>query len=56
MKFKDADLIGFPVRVTVGAKGLASGGVEVKLRSEPKEATRKLAPSEAAAAVKELLK
>lgn len=56
VKFKDADLIGFPVRVTVGAKGLASGGVEVKLRSEPKEATRKLAPSEAAAAVKELLK
>jgi prolyl-tRNA synthetase len=33
VKFKDADLIGCPVRVVVGAKGLAKGGVEVKLRS-----------------------
>jgi prolyl-tRNA synthetase len=33
VKFKDADLIGCPVRVVVGAKGLAKGGVEVKLRN-----------------------
>ena len=33
MKFKDADLIGCPIRVVVGAKGLAKGGVEVKLRT-----------------------
>ena len=33
VKFKDADLIGCPVRVVVGAKGLAKGGVEVKLRT-----------------------
>jgi prolyl-tRNA synthetase len=32
VKFKDADLIGCPIRVVVGAKGLAKGGVEVKLR------------------------
>jgi prolyl-tRNA synthetase len=34
VKFKDADLIGVPVRVTVGAKGLKSGGIELKPRSE----------------------
>jgi prolyl-tRNA synthetase len=32
-KFADADLIGFPVRVTVGDRGLKEGKVEVKLRS-----------------------
>jgi prolyl-tRNA synthetase len=31
-KFKDADLIGVPVRVTVGEKGLAEGKVEVRPR------------------------
>jgi len=34
VKFKDADLIGIPVRVTVGQKSLADGKVEIKLRSE----------------------
>ncbi len=33
-KFKDADLIGVPMRVTIGEKGLAEGAVEVKLRSD----------------------
>ncbi|MCL2104787.1 MAG: proline--tRNA ligase [Kiritimatiellaeota bacterium] len=33
VKFKDADLMGFPIRVVVGAKGLAKGGVEIKLRT-----------------------
>jgi prolyl-tRNA synthetase len=32
VKFKDADLIGFPFRVTVGKKGLAQGKVELKDR------------------------
>ena len=32
VKFKDADLIGIPLRVTVGAKALARGNVEVKAR------------------------
>ncbi len=32
VKFKDADLIGLPLRVVVGAKGLAKGGVELKVR------------------------
>jgi prolyl-tRNA synthetase len=31
-KFKDADLIGFPIRVGIGEKSLAKGEVEIKLR------------------------
>jgi len=34
VKFKDADLLGIPVRVTVGQRSLAEGNVEIKLRSE----------------------
>ncbi|MBC7351792.1 MAG: proline--tRNA ligase [Thermogutta sp.] len=34
VKFKDADLIGFPMRVVVGERGLAQGNVEVKWRWE----------------------
>lgn len=33
VKFKDADLIGFPIRINVGAKSLAKGQVEIKLRA-----------------------
>ena len=32
VKFKDCELIGIPVRVTVGPKGLASGKLEVFFR------------------------
>ncbi len=32
VKFKDADLIGYPVRVVVGPKTLANGQLEVKIR------------------------
>ena len=55
VKFKDADLIGFPVRVVVGAKGLANGGVEVKRRADDKSKTVVVAPAAAAAAVKGML-
>lgn len=34
VKFKDADLIGIPVRITIGAKTLDKGGAEVKTRTE----------------------
>src|SRR5262249_43657224 len=34
-KFKDADLIGIPLRVTVGKKALAEGAVELKHRRAP---------------------
>jgi len=33
VKFKDADLVGLPIRIAVGRKGLAEGKVEWKLRS-----------------------
>jgi prolyl-tRNA synthetase len=34
VKFNDADLIGFPIRITVGEKGLKEGMVELKPRQE----------------------
>ena len=34
MKFKDADLIGVPIRLTIGSKNLENGMVEIKLRKE----------------------
>jgi prolyl-tRNA synthetase len=34
LKFKDADLIGIPLRVTVGKRGLAEGKLELKRREE----------------------
>jgi prolyl-tRNA synthetase len=34
VKFKDADLIGFPLRIAVGAKSLANGQVEWSLRRD----------------------
>jgi prolyl-tRNA synthetase len=38
VKFKDADLIGIPLRLTVGKKALAQGAVELKARKDgPKQ-------------------
>jgi prolyl-tRNA synthetase len=34
VKFKDADLVGVPVRLVVGAKSLAAGAVELSLRRD----------------------
>jgi prolyl-tRNA synthetase len=34
VKFKDADLIGIPIRITIGAKSLAENCAEIKLRRE----------------------
>jgi prolyl-tRNA synthetase len=34
VKFKDADLLGIPVRITVGRRSVAEGAVEIKLRAE----------------------
>ena len=39
-KFKDADLIGVPVRVTLGKRSVANGEAEVSLRRTPKEVQR----------------
>ncbi len=53
VKFNDADLIGIPVRVTIGDKSLKDGNIEVKARSEKE---KKLIPLEKAVEViKELL-
>ena len=55
VKFKDADLIGFPVRVVVGAKGLANGGVEVKRRCDDKSKMKIVPVAEALEAIKAAL-
>jgi prolyl-tRNA synthetase len=36
VKFKDADLVGLPIRIAVGRKGLAEGKAEWKLRGDAK--------------------
>lgn len=36
VKFKDADLIGIPLRITIGEKNLEKGKVEISLRREKK--------------------
>lgn len=53
VKFKDADLIGIPLRITIGGRGLKEGVVEVKRRDE--EAAQKIPVSEAASAVASLV-
>ncbi len=45
VKFKDADLIGIPLRITIGGRGLKEGIVEVKWRDEVD--ARKIALDEA---------
>ena len=46
VKFKDADLIGIPIRIAIGKKGLAEGKVEWKLRDAPAPAAGEKAPIE----------
>ena len=53
VKFKDADLIGFPLRITIGGRGLKEGIVEVKWRHEGEVA--KVAVTEAASHVASLV-
>jgi prolyl-tRNA synthetase len=53
VKFKDADLIGVPVRLVVGAKSLADGKVEVSLRRDRQK--NLVATAEAVGKVMELL-
>ncbi|HTB80389.1 MAG TPA: proline--tRNA ligase [Opitutaceae bacterium] len=58
VKFKDADLIGAPLRVTVGGRGLKEGIVEMKWRAQKDVTKLPLAEAEArvAAAVLEAAK
>ena len=38
VKFKDADLLGIPLRVTIGSRGIKTGTVEIKQRTEKESA------------------
>lgn len=49
VKFKDSELVGFPIRIGIGEKSLAKGEVEVKPRSGP------LIPVKAEEAVEKVL-
>ena len=55
VKFKDADLIGIPLRVTIGGRGLKEGLIEMKWRAQKEIAKVPVAEAEArmAAAVAE---
>ena len=53
VKFKDADLIGIPVRVVVGARGLAEGTVELSQRRDREK--HKVAPGDVVARAAALL-
>ncbi|MFM9081807.1 MAG: His/Gly/Thr/Pro-type tRNA ligase C-terminal domain-containing protein [Opitutaceae bacterium] len=47
VKFKDADLIGLPLRLTIGGKGLKEGVIELKWRAAKEVAKVPLAEAEA---------
>ena len=49
VKFKDADLLGIPLRIAVGEKGLAQGKVELKRRTDAQPTLVDLAGAAAAA-------
>jgi prolyl-tRNA synthetase len=53
VKFADADLVGYPVHVVVGARGLEGGTVDLKVRATGERTTSPLA--EASGAVEDLL-
>jgi prolyl-tRNA synthetase len=53
VKFKDADLIGIPLRVTVGARGLERGCVELRWRRDGK--SEDLPVGEAAERIRKLI-
>ena len=50
---EDADLIGIPLRVTIGGKGLAEGIAEIKWRTEGE--VKKIPLADAVAVVKNLI-
>jgi prolyl-tRNA synthetase len=47
IKFKDADLIGMPYRITIGERSLERGFVELKARKDDKDNVKLLSPKEA---------
>ncbi len=55
VKFKDADLVGIPIRIVVGARSLEDGNVELSLRSAARE-RQSVATGEIVARVLETLR
>ncbi len=53
VKFKDADLLGLPVRVGIGEKSLARGVIEIKMRATGE--MRECPPESAVATIRDLL-
>lgn len=53
VKFKDADLIGIPLRITVGERGLSQGIVELKERGSSE--VKKIKVAEAAGAARDIV-
>ena len=53
MKFADADLVGYPVQVVVGSRGIDAGTVDLKVRSTGERSHAPL--TEASQAVADLL-
>lgn len=54
IKFNDADLLGTPIRVTIGHKGIQKGQVEIRLRSDSEN--EPVAVKDAPAIIREKLK
>ena len=52
-KFKDADLIGIPLRIVIGGKGLKEGQVEIKWRTD--DDPTKVAVTEGVARIQEMI-
>ncbi|GHT32974.1 proline--tRNA ligase [Endomicrobiia bacterium] len=56
IKFKDADLIGIPYRITIGEKNLINGNVELKARRDGKEGVKLLTPEDVVSEILEIFK
>jgi prolyl-tRNA synthetase len=52
VKFKDADLLGFPIRVNVGGRALKEGKIEIVMRRD--KSVHAVPRAEAASAVRAL--
>jgi len=52
-KFNDADLVGFPLRIVVGKRGLADGTVDLQIRKTGE--TQKVAPDRVVSMVREMV-
>ncbi len=54
VKFNDADLIGVPLRVVIGERGLKDGTIEIKWRDQP--AAQQITATGAGAAITQMIK